>query len=225
LLKKVKPIGIKYEKQIHLNIANGSVNRINFNKLRVMKIIGNISGCNTILSDDGSDLFIVPSLTVGKKIDFSALLSSGDVIDFSLTVISSKVPYLVKLKVPSNLSINNNSADDKSEAVKMIEAMSRGEAGKYYVQRSLQKIGKKINILSNILAKSGIKLTVQDSYRFENLFGVSLILHNTSRISCEITADDLVSGLSDVMAAWVVSPYLSPKTKTKAFLVFKRAVE
>lgn len=224
-LKEVKPIEITYEKQTHLNIANKSVNRINFNRLRVMKIIGNISGFNTVLSDDGSDLFIVPNLPVGSKIDFSALLSSGDVIDFCLTVISSKTPYLVKLRMPSNLSINNNSANDKSESVKMIETMSSGETGKYYVQHSLQKMGNKINVPINAPTQSGIKVIAQDSYRFGNLFGVSLILHNTNSISCEITTDDLVSGLSNVLAACIVSPHLPSQAKTKAFLVFKKANE
>ena len=219
-LKEAKAIEVTYERQIHLNIANESVNRINFSSLRVIKIIGNINGFNTILSDDGSDLFIVPSLPIGKKIDFSVLLSSGDVIDFSLTVISSKTPYLIKLKMPSNLPVNH-----KSEAVKMIEAMSSGVIGKYYVQNSLQKADDKINMPINVLAKPGIKIMAQDSYRYGNLFGISLILQNTNRVPCMVTADDLAGGLSSVLAAWIDKGNLPPKAKTKAFLVFKRAIE
>ena len=220
LLGDTKPIEITYEKQVHLNVANEAVNRINFGNFRVTKIIGNISGFNSILSDNGSDLFIVPSLPSGKKIDFSALLSSGDVIDFSLTVVSGKVPYLIKLKLPSNLSANQQ---HKSEAVKMIEAMSSGMIDKYYVQNSLQKTSSKgkVNIPLNALAKSKIKIIAQDSYRYGNLFGISLTLQNPNRMPCIVTADDLVDGLKSVLAAWIEKENLPPKVKTKAFLVFR----
>ena len=47
-----KEIDVIYEQQLHLNIANEAVNRINFDNQRIVKIIGNTSGFNTILSDD-----------------------------------------------------------------------------------------------------------------------------------------------------------------------------
>ena len=134
-LPEAKSIEIIYQQQVHLNIASDAINRINFANFRVVKLIGNVSSITCILSDNGSDLFITPKLPQGKKIDFSALLSSGDIIDFSLKVVKSEIPYLVKLKFGSDIAPQN-----KNEAAKMIEAMSKGILGKYYVQKSNKKI-------------------------------------------------------------------------------------
>lgn len=218
--EEIHPIEITYEKQVHLEIAHAAVNRINFGSFRVIKIIGNINGFNNTLSDSGSDLFIVPTLPAGEKIDFSALLSSGYVIDFSLTVVRSKKPYLVKLKLPSKLPLKY-----KSEVVKMIEAMSSGTIGKYYVQNSLQKLSSNISIPINTLLSSKIKIIAQDSYRYGDLFGVSLNLQNLSNVPCYVTADDLVDTLRLVAAVWIEKEHLPSKAKTKAFLVFKGAGE
>lgn len=216
---ETKQVEIIYERQIHLNVASNTVNRISFASFRVVKLIGNISSFTSVLSDSGSDLFIAPKLSEGKKIDFSALLSSGDVIDFSLSVVKSEKPYLVKLKFPGN-----SEKVIKSEAAKMIEAMSKGVIGKYYVQKS----NKKINILAQSMIKEvgikapRIKAITQDSYRFGNLLGTSLILQNTNCTnSLEIRADDLARSFEGIVAIFIEQGLLPPNCKTKAYIVFK----
>ena len=55
-----KTIEVSYQKQLSLNVADEAINRINFKPGRVSKIIGNVSGFTSILSDDGNNLFITP---------------------------------------------------------------------------------------------------------------------------------------------------------------------
>lgn len=209
---EAKPIEIIYQQQVHLNVASDAVNRINFDNFRVVKLIGNISSITCVLSDSGSDLFISPKLPEGKKIDFSALLSSGDIIDFSLKVVKSQTPYLVKLKFGGDIASQN-----KSEATKMIEAMSRGKPYKYYVQKSNSKI--------DIPLSPEIKAIEQDSYRFGNLHGTSLILENTNYLRpLEIAVDDLIRIFDGVVAISIEQGLLPPKGKTKAYIVFKEKV-
>lgn len=206
---ETKLIEIIYQQQLHLDVASDAVNRINFDNFRVVKLIGNISSFTSVLSDQGSDLFIAPKLPSGKKIDFSALLATGDIIDFSLNVVKSQTPCLVKLKFPSDIVGTN-----KSEAVKMIEAMHNGKADKYYVQKSTKKI--------NIPTNHEIKAIVQNSYRFGNLHGTSLILENTNRSrSLEITASELARSFEGIAAIYIEQGLLSPRGKTKAYIVFK----
>ncbi len=206
-------IEIKYLQQVRLNIASDAVNRISFDNFVVTKLIGNIGSFDSILSDTGSDLFIAPKLQAGKRIDFSALLASGDVIDFSLLVIKSETPALVKLKFPSTVIGVN-----KSEAVRMIEAMHEGKTGKYYVQKLFRKI--------NIPSHPEIKAVAQNSYRFKDLCGTSLLLENTSKKrSLEITANDLSGSFNKVAAIHIKQGFLAPKGQTKAYIVFKGGLE
>lgn len=205
----LQPIEIKYLKQVHLDIASEAVNRINFDNFRVVKLIGNIAGFTCVLSEQGSDLFIVPKLPLGKKIDFSALLATGDIIDFSLNIVESKTPYLVKLKFPMDVASTN-----KNEAAKMIEAMYSGHLSKYYVQTSLKKV--------NIPWIPKIKATAHDSYRFGNLHGIILILENLSHShSLEITASEFTKYFTGIVAIHIKQNLLSARSKTKAYIVFK----
>jgi TraK protein len=204
-----QPIEIKYLQQVHLDVASEAVNRINFDNFRVVKLIGNISSFASILSEHGSDLFITPKLPVGKKIDFSALLATGDIIDFSLKIVEGQTPYLVKLKFPMDVASTN-----KSEAVKMIEAMNSGRLSKYYVQKPLKEV--------NIPWISKIKATAQNTYRFGNLHGTILILENLSHShSFEITASEFTKHFTDIAAIYIKQNLLPVKGKTKAYIVFK----
>ena len=205
----LQPIKIKYLQQVHLDVASEAVNRINFDNFFVTKLIGDIGSFTSILSDQGSDLFIAPKLPVGKKIDFSALLATGDIIDFSLNIVESQTPYLVKLKFPMDVASTN-----KSEAVKMIEAMYSGRLSKYYVQKSLKKV--------NIAWISEIKATAQNTYRFGNLHGTILTLENLSHShSFEITANEITKHFTDIAAIHIKQGLLPARGKTKAYIVFK----
>ena len=208
-IEETKHIEVTYEQQLYLNIANEAVNRINFDNQRVVKIIGNISGFTSILSDDGSNLFIAPKVPLGSKIDFALLLATGDIIDFSLNVVKSKIPYLVKLQFPSDAAMLQ-----KSEAVSMIAAMRQGVIGKYYVQKAKSTI--------NIPTKPDIQASIYNSYRIGHLYGNSLILQNKNRFhSIEINAAELAHIFSGVKAVHVDKKTLAPNEKTKAYMVFK----
>lgn len=222
----IQPIKIQYLQQVRLDIASDAVNRISFGNGRVIKLIGETNGFDSILSDRGSDLFISSRLPAGSKIDFSSILASGDIIDFSLNIVESKTPSLIQLKFPSdNTSSNTNNntsstATAKSEAIKMIEAMRTGELGKYYIQQPLKKI--------NVPVDSKITVTAQDNYRFGNLHGVALTLQNTDRtLTQNITANTLAASFEfrRVAAIALERELLLPKQKTVAYIVFKGALK
>ena len=211
-------IEVSYQKQLFLNVADEAINRINFKHARVSKIIGNVSGFSSILSDDGSNLFITPKAS-GSNIDFAVLLSSGDIIDMSLHVVKSKKPYLISLHFPDS---NNNNI--KSEASSLIEAMKNQVIGKYYVQKSSSNV--------TIPGKDKLKATSSDIYRFGNLHGTILILQNmnkktrknTQDSSIEITEDNLIRAFGEVVGVYIEKRYLSPSEKTKAYIVFKEVI-
>lgn len=215
LPKKSQTIEVSYGKQLSLNIADEAINRINFNHGRVSKIIGNVSGFTSILSDDGSNLFITPRSQAGSKIDFAVLLSSGEIIDLSLSVIKSKKPYLISLKFPDSREQYN-----QSEVAALIEAMQKGVIGKYYVQQSVSDI-----------SHDKFKATSSDVYQFKNLRGRVLTLQNNSKRSrgnkssiIEIKESDLISAFDGVVGVHIEAKQLARGKQTKAYIVTKEAV-
>lgn len=210
-----KTIEVSYQKQLSLNVADEAINRINFNHGRVSKIIGNVSGFTSILSDDGSNLFITPRSQAGSKIDFAVLLSSGEIIDLSLSVIKSKKPYLISLKFPDSREQYN-----QSEVAALIEAMQKGVIGKYYVQQSVSDI-----------SHDKFKATSSDVYQFKNLRGRVLTLQNNSKRSrgnkssiIEIKESDLISAFDGVVGVHIEAKQLARGKQTKAYIVTKEAV-
>lgn len=205
----LRPIEISYMRQVQIDVASNKVNRINFDNFRVIKLIGNISSFTGILSDQGSDLFIAPKIPPGNRVEFSAMLSSGDIIDFSLNVVKGETPSLVKLKFSGNKNVKG-----KSEALQMIEAMCIGKTDKYYVQNSVYKI--------EIPPLPEVKATAVSSYRFGNLRGIVLILENTDRRKAlEVTADKLAASFAKVVAIHVRESLLPAKGKMRVYMVFK----
>ena len=193
----LRPIEISYMRQVQIDVASNKVNRINFDNFRVIKLIGNISSFTGILSDQGSDLFIAPKIPPGNRVEFSAMLSSGE------------TPSLVKLKFSGNKNVKG-----KSEALQMIEAMCIGKTGKYYVQNSVYKI--------EIPPLPEVKATAVSSYRFGNLRGIVLILENTDRRKAlEVTADKLAASFAKVVAIHVRESLLPAKGKMRVYMVFK----
>jgi hypothetical protein len=217
-----KIVDISYQQQLSLNIADEAINRINFKHGRVSKIIGNVSGFTSILSDDGANLFISPKLPEKSKIDFAVLLASGDIIDISLTVVKSKKPYLISL----NFDEHNQSA--KSEVASLIEAMQDGVIGKYYVQKASSNV-----TISN---QPKITATSSDIYRFGNLHGTTLTLTNKNKKSrnsnrnskpnsrIEVTENDLMQAFRGVVGIRIANRYLAPTESTKAYIVFREAI-
>jgi len=214
-----KTIEVSYQKQLSLNVADEAINRINFKRGRVSKIIGNVSGFTSILSDDGSNLFITPKEPNGSKIDFAVLLSSGDIIDISLTVVKSKKPYLISLDFS-----NNQSGSTKSEVSLLIDAMKSNIIGKYYVQKASSNV--------TILGNSKIKATSGDIYKFGKLHGTTLTLQNKTKhirksktdSSIKITEDDLIKAFKGVVGVHIENTTLAKGEKTKAYIVFKEVV-
>ena len=94
------------------------------------------------------------------------LLSSGDIIDMSLTVVKSKKPYLISLNF-------SNNQGTQSEVSSLIEAMQDGVIGKYYVQKSSSNV--------TIPNKGKIKATSSDLYKFGALHGTTLTLQNKTK--------------------------------------------
>ena len=214
-----KTIEVSYQKQLSLNVADEAINRINFKPGRVSKIIGNVSGFTSILSDDGNNLFITPKEPNGSKIGFAVLLSSGDIIDMSLTVVKSKKPYLISL----NFS-NNQSESKQSEASLLIDAMRSSRIGKYYVQTARSNV--------TIPGNSKIKATSSDLYKFGALHGTTLTLQNKTKrtrksksdSSIEITENDLIKAFKGVVGVHIENTTLGRGETTKAYIVFKEAV-
>ena len=210
-------VDVSYQKQLSLNVADEAINRINFSSGRVSKIIGNVSGFSSILSDDGSNLFITPKAPNGSKIDFAVLLSSRDIIDISLTVVKSKKPYLISLNF-------SNNQGTQSEVSSLIEAMQDGVIGKYYVQKSSSNV--------TIPNKGKIKATSSDIYKFGKLHGTTLTLQNKSKgvkksksdSSIEISENDLIKAFKGVVGVHIENTILNKGETTKAYIVFKEVV-
>lgn len=219
LKRNSQTIEVTYQKQLALNIADAAINRISFDRARVSKVIGNVSGFTSILSDDGSNLFITPNMPEKSKIDFAVLLSSGDIIDMSLTVVKGKKPYLISLKFPEQSNENS-----QSEVSSLIEAMRNGVIGKYYVQKASSNI--------TIPGKEGIKATSGDIYRFGKLKGTILTLQNKGYRSKraipvtarEITESDLIGTFKGVVGVNIEKSKLARGEKTKAYIVFQEGV-
>ena len=202
-------IRVKYGKPIKLSITDKAMNRIGFGGHVISKIIGDNNSINSIVSDNGSELFLTSKVVAGKMINISVLLTTGDIVDLTLEVIKRKEPTFATL-------VFNKTKDllKKSEAVKMIETMSSRSIGKYYVQQ--------IREIKNLPNHKDIKLIQKSSYRYKKIQGLSLLIENRGNKSVTLTEEDIYAGFDNILAVYIDQKELAPRKSTDAYVVFKR---
>ena len=209
-------IRIKYQKSLPLEISSQGINHISFWPFRVEKIIGDTSTftANTGENSTGSELFITSKSETGSKIKMSIVLTNGRIVDLALNVVESVDPKIVELDFGGSASTNQ---ETKLQALNMIDAMKRGVTGKYYVRHLKDPI--------NLATAKDYIIKQISNYRYGALEGAALVIQNTSKRSISIKPSDLVAYFNDINAYAIESEAILSKSRTKAYIVFRRGDE
>ncbi len=128
---------ISYLSHTDINIASGGINRIHFEKAKIIKIIGDTSRYEAVVADNNCDLFLTSSIPAPGTIDLTLLLGAGKAIDLRLHVLELLRPQLINIDVPNE----TGKREAKNNEIKeMIEKMAANERGKYFVQKKDRKV-------------------------------------------------------------------------------------
>jgi hypothetical protein len=206
---------IDYKKPIAIELSSNFINRINFKNNRISKIIGDQSKLTSVLSSDGSHLFLTSKTAAGNEFDISVLDIHAEVFDLHLIVKETTKPTLVTLAKPKSKEIDANLS--KGEANAMIKAMKLGQQDKYYVSVVDREI--------SLLLPSNLKTKQYAQYRYGKLYGACFEIKNISHKNLIAFSDvEVAASFENVIAVSLDNNVLQPLKSTKVFVVFEGEV-
>lgn len=155
-----RDLRISYLSSTDINISNQGINRIHFEKAKIIKIIGDTSRYEAVVADNNCDLFLTSSIPAPGTIDLTLLLGAGKAIDLRLHVLELLRPQIINIDVPNE---TGKREAKNGEIKEMIEKMATNERGKYFVQKKDRKV--------EVAGHPYLTLTQVVSYRYGKLAG------------------------------------------------------
>lgn len=193
-------------------ISKGGINRISAFPYHIKEIIGDKSKYELLSSDDGSNIFIIPKVKLGDKLELAVITSNGAIHDLLLTAGKDSVPaiYLKPFTQEKSRHLSQNKANEQNQILKMISHMSCNHHSTYYVQNTNR------NITNNLR----LKLKQTKIYRFGNLVGAVIDVRNLSRSTKLLKENDFKSLFQRTKAISITGGnILSPQASSKVLIV------
>ncbi len=191
-----------------LNISKAGINRITMLPHRIMQVTGDESKYKLKIDEDGSNVYIMPLVKVGEKIELSMKTSTNYTEDLEL-VVSNKAGRTFHLKRVG--SDENTSSVNLLEVKEMLRLMQEGSVGKYFVKDT-----NRIFKLRNGLGARQIK-----SYRYGDLIGAVLEVKNHTRKDIKLDETDFANLFKNSRAVSFQRAYsfLPPRADMQVFIV------
>lgn len=205
------PIKVEYNASLNIELSSKGINRISFWPLRVEKLICDLSNFTSNVPDNGTDIFLTSKVPAGTTLNASVVLSTGEPIDLHIKVVESREPKYISLDF-SNLNDDPNGIL-KHESALMINAMKNDFVGKYYVRS--------IKSPTLLFETKEYRVKQRSNYQYDRLIGAVLEIENKRNKSIEIDTKIIISRFEGSQAFAFESEHLSPKSKTKGYVVFK----
>jgi len=193
-------------------ISKGGINRISAFPYHIKEIIGDKSKYELLSSDDGSNIFIVPKVKLGDKLELAVITSNGAIHDLLLTAGKDSVPaiYLKPFTQEKSRHLSQNKTNEQSQILKMISHMNSDHHNSYYVRNTNR------NIANNL----GLKLKQIKTYRFGKLVGAIIDVHNLSRSTKLLKENDFKSLFQRTKAISITGGnILSPQASSQVLIV------
>lgn len=198
-------------KLITAPISKGGINRISAFPYHIKEIIGDKSKYELLSSDDGSNIFIIPKVKLGDKLELAVITSNGAIHDLLLTAGKDSVPAIHLNSSTPNYSrhLSQNKANEQSQILKMISHMSANHLNSYYVQNTNR------NIANNL----GLKLKQIKTWRFGKLVGAIIDVHNLSRSTKLLKENDFKSLFQRTKAISITGSNILPSQASSQVLI------
>lgn len=206
---------IEYTKPISIELSSNFINRFNFKNNRISKIVGDHSKFTSVLSSDGSNLFLTSKIPSENEFDISVIDVHAEVFDLHFILKKTTKPTLLTLIKPK--LIETDACLSKTEVGEMIKAMKQGYQGKYYVSLLNRDVA--------ITLPEDLKIEQYAQYRYGKLYGACFEVKNTSRKkTITFSEDEIASSFEHLIAVSAEKMVLSPLQSSRVFVIFEGEV-
>lgn len=150
-----------------VEVSKFGLNRINMMPYAISQIVGNGAKYEVKIDNDSKSFYIKPLCEIGETIELSIKTLNNNFFDIELKVVegNGRTIYLCNSEIEEER--------DKiigEEAKLMVNAMKKGEVGKYYVKDVEKYFPNELNL----------EIRQVKSYKYDNIHGAILLVRNQS---------------------------------------------
>jgi hypothetical protein len=204
----------EYVRPVSIIVSSNGINRINFSKIRIAKIVGDASRYEVVLSEDGSNLFLTSKVAAGEGINLSLITAKGELIDLRVQVMEGTEPSLINLSLTEDRDVD---LLEQQEIAELINHMADGDKGKYYVQ----KVSRRLRLKD----KPNLIVRQETLYGYGDLMGAAFTVFSVSNRGKHeetISKEDILGLFEGVLAVAISDQGIAAGEKASVFVVFKK---
>jgi hypothetical protein len=194
---------------LQVKISKSGLNRISNPPYKITQVTGDDSKFRLKYDEDGANIYFMPLSPVGEHIEISIKNNAGHVQDLELQVSEIKGKSII-IDGKTDLRTEHR---QKSDIAEMLRAMKDNVAGKFYVQKTKQKLG---NI--GVLTTSQIKI-----YKYKNLQGGVFEISNPTKSPITLDVAIFAGSFDNVKSNYPHSSIIYPKKPITVLVVQKLA--
>lgn len=195
----------KEDEKIAAKISKTGLNRISNPPYQITQVTGDESKFRLKFDSDGSNIYLMPLVSVGEKIEISIRNNVGFVQDMELEVANVKGQVIhIDSKLQSKAELT-----DKKDIIQMLKAMKLEKAGKFYIQDTaitLAAVGK-LEVVQTKLIK------------WQDLVGGVFKVSNKTRESQILELERFIGRFDNPVASFADKMLLAPKETGRVFII------
>ena len=194
---------------LQIKISKSGLNRISNPPYKITQVTGDDSKFRLKYDEDGTNIYFMPLSTVGENVEISIRNNAGITQDLELQVSNIKGKSII-IDGKTNLNLERT---QKSDIAQMLRAMKDNVQGKFYVQKTKQKLDN-IGIL---------KVEQSKIYKYKNLAGGVFEITNPTRNPITLDVSIFAKSFDNVKSSYPNISVIEPKKTITVLVVQKLA--
>lgn len=199
------------DEYLQVKISRSGLNRISNPPYKITQVTGDDSKFRLKYDEDGSNVYLMPLVSVGERIEISIKNNAGITQDLELVVSNIKGKSIV-----IDGKINKKAEKvERKDIAEMLRAMKDNVKSKFYVRETKQE-----------LAGVGIlRVEQRKIYKYKNLLGGVFEISNPTRDKITLDISIFAKGFDNVKSSYPAISVIEPKRAITILVIQKLAEE
>ena len=197
------------DERLQVKISKSGLNRISNPPYKITQVTGDDSKFRLKYDEDGSNIYLMPLIAIGERLEISIRNNAGLVQDLELLVSGTSGKSII---IDGKINKRREDAEKKDIAL-MLRAMKDNVRGKFYV-RDIKQAAKDIGVL---------RVEQRKSYKYKNLLGGVFEISNPSKERITFDVSIFAGGFDNLKSFYPRVEIIEPKEKIKVLVVQKIA--
>ena len=197
------------DERLQVKISKSGLNRISNPPYKITQVTGDDSKFRLKYDEDGSNIYLMPLIAIGERLEISIRNNAGAVQDLELLVSDASGKSII---IDGKINKRRDDTEKKDIAL-MLRAMKDNVRGKFYVQE-IKQAASDIGVL---------RVEQRKSYKYKNLLGGVFEIMNPGKERIAFDVSIFAGSFDNLKSFYPTMEIIEPKGTIKVLVVQKIA--